>query len=96
MRIERGRGRAREYQEKSLALRDPAVDKLAIADSLTNIGVANYSRGDYTMAMDYHNKALALREAAGARTRIDQHLLRPRAGQFLGQYAGEYGGTGAC
>ena len=34
-------------------------------------------------------------EAARARTRIDQHLLRPRAGQLLGQYPCEHRGTGA-
>src|SRR5215471_3882620 len=37
-------------------------DKHGMADVLSNMGNVHYSRGDYALALEYHNKSLAWRE----------------------------------
>lgn len=62
-------------------------DPVWMSDALNNIGIVYYLRADYDRAMDYYKQALALREAAGHKSKIASSLFNVAT---IHRYRGDY------
>jgi len=59
--------RARDYHEKSLAIKQQIGDRSGEASSLNSLGIVCQSLGDYDRARDYYEKSLAIQQQIGDR-----------------------------
>jgi CHAT domain-containing protein len=62
-------------------------DRLWVSDALNNIGIVHYLRADYDGAMDFYKQALALREAAGHKSKTASSLFNVAT---IHRYRGDY------